>query len=87
MDSQVLQRVTSAHTTIEILANIFKEYAQRTAFAYCPPGQSSFVTMTYAQAWERVQVWVCRGVLSVQSQNANLFGVLLSRRQAEGCRS
>ena len=56
MDPQAMQRVTQGSTCIEILAAMFREYAQRVAFGYCPPGENKFVTLTYGQTWERVQV-------------------------------
>jgi hypothetical protein len=58
VDRQMLNRIMQGKTTMEIFANIFREYAHRIAFGSCPPGESSFVTLTYGQAWERIQV--CR---------------------------
>jgi hypothetical protein len=55
-DAQILQRIKQSDTCIEVLANVFSEYAQRTALGHCPPGENGFVTLTYAQTWERVQV-------------------------------
>lgn len=52
-----LERITSAgNTSIEIVAAMFKEYATRTLFGVCAPGQSTFHTLTYGEVWERIQV-------------------------------
>ena len=56
VDDNALKRITSGNTNIEIYANMFKEYADRIVFGYCPPGEHNFVTLTYGQAWQRLEV-------------------------------
>ncbi|BDA50881.1 Carboxylic acid reductase [Coccomyxa sp. Obi] len=57
LDRAALERITSAgNTSIEIVATMFKEYATRTLFGVCAPGESTFHTVTYGEVWERIQV-------------------------------
>lgn len=56
-DKEASQRISAAgSTSIEVVAAMFREYAQRIAFGYCPPHKAHFVTLTYAQVWERIKV-------------------------------
>ena len=56
-DKEASQRISAAgSTSVEVVAAMFREYAQRVAFGYCPPHRAHFVTLTYAQVWERIKV-------------------------------
>ena len=56
LDTSAVERICSANTSIEILDRLFKEYADRTVFGYCKPGETGYSTITFRQIWDRVKV-------------------------------
>ena len=53
-----MERICAGATSVECMAAIFEEYAERVCFGYCEPDSSEFTTLTYAQVWGRVKVRV-----------------------------
>ena len=56
LDTRAVERICSANTSIEILDRLFREYADRTVFGYCKPGETGYSTITFRQIWDRVKV-------------------------------
>lgn len=66
-DKEASQRISSSgSSSIEVLGAMFKEYSHRVAFGYCPAHKAHFVTLTYAQVWERIKVGTHDANISLQ---------------------
>ena len=45
----------NCHTSAELLREMCKTYAERPMYGFCEPGSSQWQTITYKQAYQRVE--------------------------------
>ena len=52
---KVAHLVQNCHTSVELLREMCKVYAERPIFGFCEPRSCQWQTITYKQAYERVE--------------------------------
>ena len=52
---KVAHLVQNCHTSVELLREMCKVYAERPMYGFCEPGSCQWQTITYKQAYQRVE--------------------------------
>ena len=64
IDTEAMGRICANGTSIECMAAMFEEYADRTCYGQCEPNKSDFTLLTFGQVWDRIKVCMrCQPVL------------------------